>query len=77
MLSLLHLFSHSFLVLCSLVVRMLGQDSTGAIALDPKDRFCIETKPHGHGDVHALMYSSKTAEIWAKDGCKWVVFMQV
>lgn len=52
------------------------QDSTGALALDSDDRFSIQTKPHGHGDVHALMYSSKTVEKWMDHGCKWVVFMQ-
>ncbi|CAN0551365.1 unnamed protein product, partial [Ectocarpus sp. 8 AP-2014] len=38
--------------------------------------FTILTKPHGHGDVHALMHSSGTAKRWKDTGCKWVVFMQ-
>ncbi|CAN0466512.1 unnamed protein product, partial [Ectocarpus sp. 8 AP-2014] len=53
------------------------QDSTAALALDPDDPFTILTKPHGHGDVHALMHSSGTAKRWKDTGCKWVVFMQV
>lgn len=36
----------------------------------------IDTKPHGHGDVHALMHSSRTAEKWLKSGTRWVVFFQ-
>lgn len=53
------------------------QDSTAALALDPDDGYAIMTKPHGHGDVHALMHSTGTAEKWKSAGCKWVVFMQV
>ncbi|CAM9236981.1 unnamed protein product [Ectocarpus sp. 6 AP-2014] len=52
------------------------QDSTAALALDPDDPFTVLTKPHGHGDVHALMHSSGTAKRWKDTGCKWVVFMQ-
>ncbi|CAN0024498.1 unnamed protein product [Pylaiella littoralis] len=52
------------------------QDSTAALALDPDDSFSILTKPHGHGDVHALMHGSGTANSWREAGCKWVVFMQ-
>eukprot|EP00752_Nemacystus_decipiens_P014974 g13332.t1 len=52
------------------------QDSTASLALDPDDPYSILTKPHGHGDVHALMHSSGTAQSWKKAGCEWVVFMQ-
>lgn len=37
----------------------------------------IQTKPHGHGDVHALLYSSGLAAKWKADGTKWVCFFQV
>ena len=53
------------------------QDSTASLALDPDDSYSILTKPHGHGDVHALMHSSGTAKSWKEAGCEWVVFMQV
>ena len=56
---------------------LICQDSSAALALDPDDRYAIVTKPHGHGDVHALMHSSGTAEKWKQAGCKWVIFMQV
>ena len=36
----------------------------------------IDAKPHGHGDVHSLMYSTGTAEKWANMGVKWVNFFQ-
>ena len=31
------------------------------VALDPANPFAIQTKPHGHGDVHALLHSSGLA----------------
>lgn len=37
----------------------------------------VDAKPHGHGDVHALMYSSGTAEKWAQEfGTEWISFFQ-
>merc|ERR1719373_835456 len=39
--------------------------------------FAVQTKPHGHGDVHSLMYSTGTAMRWQKDhGTKWTLFFQ-
>lgn len=67
-----HTFGHPFprtLFCC--------QDSSASLALDPDDPYSILTKPHGHGDVHALMHSSGTARSWKEEGCEWVVFMQV
>jgi UDP-sugar pyrophosphorylase len=34
------------------------------------------TKPHGHGDVHALIHSRGIAQRWADEGRKWAVFFQ-
>ena len=45
-------------------------DNDARLALDPKDPFSILTKPHGHGDVHLLMHSSKTLESWEAAGIK-------
>jgi UDP-sugar pyrophosphorylase len=36
----------------------------------------LETKPHGHGDVHTLLASSGLAARWAADGRRFVVFFQ-
>jgi UDP-sugar pyrophosphorylase len=36
----------------------------------------IDTKPHGHGDIHTLLHQSGVAERWLKLGKKWVVFFQ-
>ena len=38
--------------------------------------FPSPAKPHGHGDVHSLMYSTGTAAAWRSSGVKWVVFFQ-
>jgi hypothetical protein len=37
----------------------------------------IQTKPHGHGDVHALLHSSGLASTWQMAGLRWVCFFQV
>ncbi|KAJ8459269.1 hypothetical protein OPV22_032195 [Ensete ventricosum] len=51
-------------------------DNDARLALDPNDKYKIQTKPHGHGDVHALLYSSGILEIWRSAGIKWVLFFQ-
>lgn len=51
-------------------------DNDARLALDTNDKYKIQTKPHGHGDVHALLYSSGMLEQWVTAGRKWVVFFQ-
>lgn len=48
-------------------------DNSGQIALDEKD-FKIVTKPHGHGDIHTLLYQSGVAQRWLKMGKEWLLF---
>lgn len=36
----------------------------------------METKPHGHGDVHTLLYQNKVVERWIKNGKKYLIFFQ-
>eukprot|EP00331_Platyophrya_macrostoma_P010990 CAMPEP_0176432794 /NCGR_PEP_ID=MMETSP0127-20121128/15599_1 /TAXON_ID=938130 /ORGANISM="Platyophrya macrostoma, Strain WH" /LENGTH=570 /DNA_ID=CAMNT_0017815019 /DNA_START=18 /DNA_END=1730 /DNA_ORIENTATION=- len=36
----------------------------------------IDTKPHGHGDVHTLLYQYGLAKKWNEEGKKWIVFFQ-
>ena len=45
------------------------------IAIDEED-FEVITKPHGHGDVHTLLYNSGIANRWASGGKKWMIFIQ-
>jgi len=36
----------------------------------------IITKPHGHGDVHNLLFNSGIAKKWLYMGKEWIVFIQ-
>jgi len=37
----------------------------------------VQTKPHGHGDVHSLMFSTGTAQKWVDEyKTKWTLFFQ-
>lgn len=38
--------------------------------------YAIQTKPHGHGDVHTLIHSSGLAQKWAETGIDFIVFFQ-
>ena len=38
--------------------------------------FSIETKAHGHGDVHQLLYRSKLVQKWKEANKKWIIFFQ-
>ena len=52
-------------------------DNAAHLATDKDDPYQVQTKPHGHGDVHALLHSSGTAHKWKDMGFKWVCFFQV
>lgn len=49
-------------------------DDLAHISLSSK--YEIESKPHGHGDVHSLMYSTGTAQKWLDGGIKYLYFFQ-
>ncbi|KAG0492425.1 hypothetical protein HPP92_005823 [Vanilla planifolia] len=51
-------------------------DNDARIALESNDKYKIQTKPHGHGDVHALLYKSGLLKIWHDAGLNWVIFFQ-
>lgn len=50
-------------------------DNAAKIAID-KDECKIITKPHGHGDVHNLLFDSGVAKKWRDMGREWMVFIQ-
>lgn len=50
-------------------------DNAARIALG-EDGFSMQTKPHGHGDVHSLLHSTGLAQKWAEEGRRYVVFFQ-
>lgn len=39
-------------------------------------KYEIDSKPHGHGDVHALLHSTGTASKWLDQGLEWIFFFQ-
>lgn len=41
-----------------------------------EDKLEIDTKPHGHGDVHTLLHQNGVIQRWAQMNKKWVVFFQ-
>lgn len=49
-------------------------DSNATLAME--DDFSIQTKPHGHGDVHMLLHHLGIAKKWRQDGFKWLCFFQ-
>ncbi len=51
-------------------------DNEAHLGLTSGDQYSVQTKPHGHGDVHMLLHSSGVAEEWATSGLKWVCFFQ-
>lgn len=38
--------------------------------------FTLQTKPHGHGDIHILMHSNGVAQQWLNTGFKWMILFQ-
>jgi hypothetical protein len=36
-------------------------DNAARLALEPDDAYALQAKPHGHGDVHALLHTSGLA----------------
>jgi len=51
-------------------------DNDARIAPDENDPSKIQTKPHGHGDIHELIYRHGVAQKWLKDGIKWLALFQ-
>ncbi len=49
-------------------------DNTAKIAVD-EDNVKIITKPHGHGDIHNLLYDSGVAKKWKAMNKEWMVFI--
>lgn len=41
-----------------------------------KDKLMLETKPHGHGDIHYLLYKSDKVKNWISQGKKYLVLFQ-
>lgn len=51
-------------------------DNEARFAVSDKDIYEIDTKPHGHGDVHTLLASTGLAKKWASEGFRFIGFFQ-
>jgi UDP-sugar pyrophosphorylase len=49
-------------------------DNDGNMALSETGELKIITKPHGHGDIHTLLYQYGVAQKWLKQGKDWMIF---
>ena len=38
-----------------------------------EDKFLLQTKPHGHGDIHYLLYTSGKTKQWLDEGKKYMI----
>lgn len=52
------------------------KDSEARLATLDKDPFTLDTKPHGHGDVHHLLLRNGLTKQWVEEGRRWVFFLQ-
>eukprot|EP00756_Hemistasia_phaeocysticola_P018430 Hpha_TRINITY_DN15593_c5_g7::TRINITY_DN15593_c5_g7_i1::g.104862::m.104862/K12447/USP; UDP-sugar pyrophosphorylase len=43
------------------------KDGAATFAVDPKNPYLLVTKPHGHGDVHQLLFQRGLAQKWAEE----------
>jgi UDP-sugar pyrophosphorylase len=62
-------------------ITILKQEKVASISTSEGDlalatQYELLSKPHGHGDVHSLMYSSGTAQNWNDIGIKHCLFFQ-
>ena len=51
-------------------------DNDGNMALAEHGEFKVITKPHGHGDIHTLLYQRGVAKKWLSQGKEWMLFFQ-
>ena len=50
--------------------------TSAAGSISRASTYAIETKPHGHGDVHLLLCQAGLPARWVAEGRKWLVFFQ-
>lgn len=51
-------------------------NGNAGLALEDDDRWCVQTKPHGHGDVHHLLFREGLVDQWEREGKTHIVFLQ-
>mmetsp|Transcript_36124 Transcript_36124/g.84408 ORF Transcript_36124/g.84408 Transcript_36124/m.84408 type:complete len:415 (-) Transcript_36124:1534-2778(-) len=62
-------------------IRIVCQDKVPALknanaGLSMVNRWKVETKPHGHGDVHHLLFREGIVDEWEKEGRTHIIFLQ-
>mmetsp|Transcript_32712 Transcript_32712/g.63830 ORF Transcript_32712/g.63830 Transcript_32712/m.63830 type:complete len:646 (+) Transcript_32712:54-1991(+) len=51
-------------------------NNDAAFVAQKDNAFSLQTKPHGHGDVHKLIHDAGLAKKWASEGRKYLMFFQ-
>lgn len=51
-------------------------DNEARFAVCEKNPYLVDTKPHGHGDVHTLLASTGLAKKWQSEGFRFITFFQ-
>ena len=49
-------------------------DNTARLAVSEINGL-VQTKPHGHGDIHNLLFDSGVATKWREAGKEWMMFI--
>lgn len=62
-------------------ITLIKQEKVAALAdnearIAREGTYGVQSKPHGHGDVHVLLHSSGLVKKWAESGTEWVYFFQ-
>ncbi len=75
------LAAHNNFGLDAAQLHVLQQEKVAAVAdvaghLAMADATTVDTKPHGHGDVHAVLHRSGLPRAWLAQGKRHVVFLQ-
>jgi len=75
------LSENNYFGMTSKQIQIIQQDKVPALkdgkaGLSIKSRWEVATKPHGHGDVHQLLYKEGIVERWVGEGRTHVVFLQ-
>lgn len=52
------------------------KNNHGHFVTSDKSKYQLLMKPHGHGDVHTLLYQSGLVLKWKEEGRKWIVLFQ-
>ena len=51
------------------------KNPSGMYTTVDKEKMKVITKPHGHGDIHNLLYDSGVAKKWRDMGKEWMIFI--